>query len=87
MWKLLGGLCCIGLVMLVILGVLAMYFSNWRFRRLSRQKVPTVCVSCRGQGWLEEHERSLRFDGDDFVDGTVANRLCPACGGTGVIHR
>jgi hypothetical protein len=58
--------------MLVILGVLAMYLSNWRFRRLSRQKVPTVCVSCRGQGWLEEHERSLRFDGDGFVDGTVA---------------
>jgi hypothetical protein len=87
MWKILGGLCCIGLVLLVIGGVLAMYLSNWRFRRLSRQTVPTVCISCQGKGWIKEQERTLRFDGDGFVDGTVDNRLCSACGGTGVIHR
>ena len=86
MWKILGGLTCIALIVLVILGVLAVV-SNRRFRRLSRQQVATVCISCRGQGWIKEQERTLQFDGDSVVDGTGANRLCTACAGTGVIHR
>jgi hypothetical protein len=87
MWKILGGLCCIGLVVLVILGVVALYLSNSRFRRLSRHQVPTVCIACQGKGWIKEQERTLQFDGEGFVDATHANRPCSACGGTGVIHR
>jgi hypothetical protein len=87
MWKILARLCCIGLVVLVVLGVVAMYLTNWRFRRLSRQQVPTVCIACQGKGWIKEQERTLRFEGEGIVDATHTNRLCSACGGTGVIHR
>jgi hypothetical protein len=87
MWKLLAAGCCILLVALVVLGALAFYLSKSRFRRLSREQTPTVCISCQGKGWIQEQQRTLEFDGTGFVDAAATNRPCTACGGTGVIHR
>jgi hypothetical protein len=86
MLKVLGALCCLGLLILGI-GTLAWYFSSVRFRRLSSQQVPTACISCQGKGWIKEEERTLMFEGDSFVDGVARTHPCSACGGTGVIHR
>jgi hypothetical protein len=87
MWKFLAALCCLGLVVIVIVAVVGARFSGWRFRMLSRQKVPVACISCGGKGWIKEQERILRFERDSFVDGEVRTHPCAACGGTGVVHR
>ncbi len=66
--------------------------GDWSGRRMFRRggapgrggpPVVTVCLQCRGTGWIDRRERTLEFTGDGFADVQNPSTMCQACGGTG----
>jgi hypothetical protein len=80
-----------GIMFALILLLIVVVAVLWRQRRAAsrrflwsrRDSIITVCLQCRGNGWIERRERTLEFTGEGFADVVNPSTMCPACHGTG----